>query len=358
MTKPQLLIHIGHGKTGSTAIQRMLDVSRAPLEQAGVVVAEADGHANHQQIFAFLTDLPKQNLPAYQDADREMEKARNDGARLWARLQERIEAVQPTLVILSCENQFRPYPPEAFARMNAALAPHFDDVRVMAYLRAPASYFLSAAQQDLKKRPEFELPSASRFRDTLEPWGQHGPGPIEVRRFARDALEGGDVVTDFIARDLPMIDPAALRRGPDDENETVSPEAMEVLQQYFRGQIRAPHRHYDRRPQRYKWLVRHADAVVPGQRKPRLLPGLREVIEARCTDLDWLAETHGLRFPEIGAPAMPREEAEARHAALRDVAQICTVDAARKQALLNEIARRARAETGPLARIRSLFGGR
>ena len=46
-----------------------------------IVLGEADGHANHQQIFSFLTDLPKDKLPAYQDAARELKKARRDGAR-------------------------------------------------------------------------------------------------------------------------------------------------------------------------------------------------------------------------------------------------------------------------------------
>ncbi|MCR8549866.1 hypothetical protein M4578_18715 [Salipiger sp. P9] len=355
MQHPDLLIHIGHGKTGSTSIQRTLDANRPLLAAAGVVFGDADGHANHQQIFAHLTGLTKENLPGYVDPAEELKKARGDGARLWAALEARIAQAQPRLVVLSCENQFRTYPDAAFERMNGLLRPRFGDIRVMAYLRGPASYFLSAVQQDLKKRPEFVLPSASRFRDALEPWAEKGPGRIALRRFARDALAEGDVVTDFIAQYLPMTDPAAYRRVADDENETVSAEAMEVLQQYFRGQIKAPHRHYDRRPQRYKWLVRHADAAVPGQAKPRLLPGLREVIEARCTDLDWLADRFGLRFPEIGQPAMPREEAERAHAALRDVADICTVDAGRKQALLDEIARIARAETAPLARLRRVL---
>ena len=264
MQKPDLLLHIGHGKTGSTSIQRVLDANRPALEAAGIVLGEADGHANHQQIFSFLTDLPKDKLPAYQDAARELKKARRDGARLWHRLEEQVARVRPRLVVLSCENQFRAYPPEAFRRMNDRLRPLFGDIRVMAYLRAPASYFLSAAQQDLKKRPAFELPTASRFRDTLEPWMTLGPGQLVVRGFARDTLEGGDVVTDFVTRYLPGIAPDTLVRSPDDENETVSAEAMEVLQQYFRGDIRSPHRHYDRRPQRYKWLVRHADAAVGG----------------------------------------------------------------------------------------------
>ncbi|MHA7867678.1 MAG: hypothetical protein ACX93U_09310 [Salipiger thiooxidans] len=358
MKKPDLLIHIGHGKTGSSSIQHTLAANRKMLEAAGVVVGEAERHVNHQQIFAHLSRLPRDNMPGYVNAAREQKKAEEAGADLWARLEERIAKRSPSLVVLSCENQFRPFTDAAFARMNGILKPHFANIRVMAYLRAPACYFLSAVQQDLKKRPEFGLPSASRFRDVLEPWAAKGPGEVICRRYAREALTGGDVVTDFITHFLPMTDPEAFDRCRDEENKTVSPEAMEILQQYFRGTQKSPHRHYDRRPQRFKWLVRTADAAVPGQSKPVLRDGLREVIEARCTDLDWLAETHGITFPEIGAATMPRDEAERRHAALRDVRDLCTVDSARKKAVLDEIARRAADETSPMIRLRRALGFR
>lgn len=358
MKKPDLLIHIGHDKTGSSSIQHTLAANRKMLEAAGVVVGEAERHVNHQQIFAHLSRLPRDNMPGYVNAARAQKKAEEAGVDLWARLEERIAKRSPSLVVLSCENQFRPFTDAAFARMNGILKPHFANIRVMAYLRAPACYFLSAVQQDLKKRPEFGLPSASRFRDVLEPWAAKGPGEVICRRYAREALTGGDVVTDFITHFLPMTDPEAFDRCSDEENKTVSPEAMEILQQYFRGTLKSPHRHYDRRPQRYKWLVRTADAAVPGQSKPVLRDGLREVIEARCTDLDWLAKTHGISFPEIDATAMPRDEAERRHAALRDVRHVCTVDATRKKAVLDEIARRAADETSPMMRLRRALGFR
>jgi len=157
------------------------------------------------------------------------------------------------------------------------------------------------------------------------------------------------VVNDFCARFLPLLDMSGLGTLSSGENATLSAEAMEVLQSYFGGHTPAPHRWYGRRAQRFKALVRRADAVTPGWTKPRRHPGLGPVLEARTADLAWLHDRFGVTFPEIPSPAMSRDVAETQYQALRHVADICTVDNIRLRALNAAMTQLARAERAPLA---------
>ncbi|KMK66812.1 hypothetical protein IMCC21224_111669 [Puniceibacterium sp. IMCC21224] len=307
-------------------------------------MADADGHANHQRLFAHLTGVPKIQT----GSDESPEHALKNAERLWRNLLLAIEAQRPDTVVISCENQFRPFDPAAFERMNHVLHAQFKSVRVVCYLRAPASYFLSAVQQDLKKNGDFALPSASRFRDTLEPWQTHGPGPVTALKFDRKALKDANVVHDFCANFLPGLDIDALGTLAAEENSSLSPEAMQILQSYFRGKFSAPHPWYARRAQRFKALVRRADAQTPARTKPTLRPGLGPVIEARCTDLDWLAQQFGISFAAIAPPALSQAEAEIQYQSLRDVADVCTVNSARLTVLWDRITTLARTEQAPM----------
>lgn len=349
--KPDLILHIGHGKTGSTSIQRSLQQAPDALRRVKILMADADGHTNHQRLFAHLTGVPKTQTGSNETS----ETALTVASRLWRNLQNQIETQRPETVVISCENQFRPFDRAVFDRMNGLLHATFKTTRVVCYLRAPVSYFLSAVQQDLKKNGDFVLPSANRFRDTLEPWQTFGPGPITARKFDRAALDGGNVVTDFCTHFLPALDPATLGSFATEENTTLSGEAMQILQGYFRGDHRAPHAWYAHRAQRFKALVRRADAATPGGSKPKLHVGLDRVIDARTADLDWVATQFGVTFPEIPAATLPQPEAEARYQSLRNVADVCAVDPGRLTALQGRIDTMARAEQAPLQRLRRLL---
>lgn len=336
---PNLLIHIGQGKTGSTSIQNFLRSNPEMLQDAGVLFPETGKHTNHQDIFSYLTDDVKQHDPSLSGA-RADDRKRALGKTFWQNACETMHKIPPRLVILSCENQFRPFPAAALQRLTNELRPHFDRIDVCAYLRDPASHFLSSAQQDLKKRPDFTIPSRSYFRDTLEPWSLHGPGPLTCVRFARSELAGQDVVTDFCQR-FAGIDPSSAKRSATEDNTSLSPEAMEIMQRYLRGEIDAPTRYHAKRTQRMKALVQEADSNCPGFSRPRLRDGLKEAIEAREQDLDWLEQTFGVRFPEISQPSMPPQEADLRIRGLSRVSDICVTDPARIETLRAEIARLA-----------------
>lgn len=327
----RLILHIGHGKTGSTSIQRSLRASGPLLREAGILFPDPGRHDNHQLIFPHLHgDLPPDPVQRASLGESN-EQIRAQAERLWSDLLRQIETEHPQTIVLSCENQFRPFPPEALQRLTRMAGQIAERTEVWCWLRSPASYFLSNAQQVLKKRPEFQRLSPSRCRDTLEPFLEYGPGPVHVRLFAREVLTGGDAVTDFCAAVLPELDPARLTRGAKEENSSLSAEAMALLQDIFRETRPLPRGYADRKALRKQ--VASCDTQVPGATRPRLHAPVREMAEARVTDLDWLRETFGITFVDVAPPTLERAEAEARWSKLRDVSDICTVDKARQEAL-------------------------
>ena len=231
-----------------------------------------------------------------------------------------------------------------------------ETVTVIAYLRSPAPFFLSNVQQDIKKRPEFRWVSASRIRDTLEPVLEHGPGPLIARPYERASLSDRDVVNDFCRQVLPALDPAALKRQPDTDNATVSAEAMRLLQQVFRAERPLP-KPYGRDPKGFRKLLVATDPTVPGMTRPCLHEEVRQIVEARVTDGDWVADRLGVRFDDVAPPGITRDAAEQRFKRLRDIDQLCPVDADRQEALWQAAVAAAARDARPAARLARLLRG-
>ncbi|MFZ5961905.1 hypothetical protein ACOXXX_03050 [Thalassococcus sp. BH17M4-6] len=347
--RPDLLLHLGQDKTGSTAIQRSLYGSPAALRDAGLYFPDPGGHASHRQIFPHLTGCLPEDPVQMKTLAKSEAAAFATAQAMWADTLRQMQAAPPRRLILSSETEFRSYPKAGFERLVQTLNAVVDKVRVVAYLRSPASFFVSRVQQDLKKRPEPSRIPPDHYRRVLAPWRDLGPGPVEVVEYRREALFQGDVIADFCQRFLPELDRARLA-DPGYSNPTLSAEAMDLLQDFHRGEVQAPYAWYARRPQRFKNLVAQADAEVEGKTRPRLHDSLRAVIEARTTDLDWLEGEFGLTFGDVSPPQMPRATAEERFQTLRDVADICPVDSARKAALWQRVQAIARRDRSLLAR--------
>ncbi|WP_323772317.1 hypothetical protein [Antarctobacter sp.] len=342
----RLILHLGHGKTGSTSIQRTLRASRQALHAAGLLFPDPGRHDNHQLLFPHLHgDLPDDPVQMASLAATP-EAARTNAKGLWTALLQQIAKERPRGVILSCENQFRPLPPDALHRLTQHCAQIAQRTQVVAYLRSPAQFFLSNIQQDVKKRAEFRPISASRIRDTLGPFVDHGPGPVSARCFARDQLLGGDVVTDFAQRFLPELDADSLTRGAAEENSSVSAEAMALLQQVFRGHRDLP-RAYAKDLKGFRKIIVETDKAVEGYRRPALFSEVRQIAEARVSDLEWTRDVLGVTFADVPAPGMTRAAAETAYATLRDVAQVCAVDSHRLEALWQQTLARAKTQARP-----------
>ena len=336
----RLVFHIGHRKTGSTALQSAFAASRARLAARGVLYPEPPHSVNHRALKAFF---------------REGGAADATAAARWEAIVAEVRAAAPQTVVLSAEGFFRPMTGPEMARLVAELGRIAGTVEIVAYVRSPASYFLSSTQQHLKRAAEIRIPSPTRCRDALEPYLLGGPGRVIVRAFERDRLVGGDILADFCAAALPELAPADFDAGAGEANVTVSAEAMALLQEANAGAWRGPGRAPDLSARRLGDLIRRADRRLPGGTRPRLHAEVEAAIAAQAADLGWLAETFGVTFADAGPPAMdPAMDPAAAAARLRriaTVADMCPVDRDREAALRATVAAAARARANPLRRL-------
>ena len=348
----RLILHLGHGKTGSTSIQRSLRQSRRLMRETGILFPDPGRHDNHQLLFPHLWgELPHDPVQvASLGAEDSQIRAQAEG--LWHRLLGQVQDERPKTLVLSCENQFRPFSETAYARLTQHCMHLAESVVVVAYLRRPASFFLSNVQQDVKKRPEFRPVTQSRVRDALEPAVRFGPGPVKAHAFDRSTLIGGDVVTDFVTRYLPEIPIDALTRA-NEANTSVTAEAMALLQDLFRGDLQAP-LGFRSNLKALRKIVVATDSLVDGGVRPKLFDDVHNLLEARSVEFDWIADTLQVVFPPPPT-GLTAETAENRYRKLKDVAQICPVDTHRKDALWAACVKTAQEAAGPLTRLRDRF---
>jgi hypothetical protein len=225
----RIVVHMGMHKTGSSAIQDYFHTT--PVAGASYLRA---GSSNHSSLFVLLFDDPAR-VPRYHGFSvlgpdfvaRLPENRRRGLAALEAQLAE-LAASGGTLV-MSGEDISSPEFVQARQAMHDLFRRWSDDILVVAYVRSPLSYAVSAFQEQLKGPHKVDL-------DLSRAWPQYrtrfeqmetlvGPGRLRLRRFAPEALTGGDVVADFCAQ----IGVAPPQHPPARVNETLSLEATALL---------------------------------------------------------------------------------------------------------------------------------
>ncbi len=201
----KLIIHIGAGKCGSSAIQAYLSANAAALGAKGVLIPGLDltttAQITGQQINFFL------NLAeAPESANHPQQPTRADAAsivrrRLAILKEEMVKRNLHTLVI-SAENLSALH---AYSRLFAEEKAHFD-VHIVAYIRRQDEYLSSAwGQWHVKSYATIDEYLSARmafdgdWHATLAPWlGEFGRERVHVRVFDRNTMHNGDVVDDFI----------------------------------------------------------------------------------------------------------------------------------------------------------------
>lgn len=187
----RLVIHIGSGKCGSSAIQSFLAANAALLRADGILIPGADldltSHQRGNQLRFFNHGIGEEGF------------AESVTTRL-AKLSRQMDECGCHTMILSAENLINP---RGFHSLFTASQDRYD-IEIMAYVRRQDDLMVSAWQQwHLKSFPTFE--AYARQTDgsldwfaRLEPWrAAHGTDALNVRVFSRQQLLDGDVVADF-----------------------------------------------------------------------------------------------------------------------------------------------------------------
>lgn len=293
----RVVLHIGMSKTGTTALQHTFRGSAESLEQHRVLYPKPPGDEHcHLVLVNGLTrpgDTPRQ----------EAQRRRPPQARshFLQHVAADIARKRPQTLVLSTERLFRPLRDGALQRFHGELeALGATRIDVVAYLRAPASSYVSRLQQVLKHSSRVLRPGPPPYRAALEPYLEvFGEGFVHAHLFAPNALRSADIVDDFVHRHLASSGVSAAELTSEGRlNESLSAPAMELMRRYrqdvhpLADDVLMPDS---------DWLcarLMDLDAQLQLSR-PVLHPAVADWIDHASPDLEWLQKRFDLVFPEV-----------------------------------------------------------
>lgn len=239
MAKPELILHIGQSKTGTSSIQRVLGARRAELAAQGVCYPRSPGAANHGLLPASLVPVEMlghfhPNLWEGAGPEARLARFRREFADEMARMPSGTRRL-----VLSAEQCGGLLTTHAdVAKLRDLLAPHVGPMRVVMYLRRQDSHFASGYMQALRVAqigppvlpqagPE-RLP-AYDYAAVLALWADvFGEAAMQPRIFEPGSLRNGDVVDDFLA--LAGIDLTVPPDDPDrSANQSLTPGGIDLI---------------------------------------------------------------------------------------------------------------------------------
>ncbi len=327
----QTILHIGQPKTGTTALQTTLHANQESLARIGAFYPRLPySSSNHQALGPAV--FRREHVAPYtlERMDFDPAVARRMSEEQWDVVEAEIGRRRPDRLLLSSEAFFRPLFDDEAARLTERLARLAragggdDGTRILAYIRSPASLFLTMFQQQLRNRRHLRpitgrhvLPQVRAYEKAF------GKDRVIVRPFDRATLVDGDIVSDFFdATGLGQRPPGFREAG--EANVSISAEAMAALQRQSpdeRGKTAAAV--HEQRRLRHRIL--RADRLVPGHRRPSLRPEIRDVILAGADEYLVLRDSYGISFSDLDYSAIGRPIDPALRELWR-VEDICPVD--------------------------------
>jgi hypothetical protein len=311
-----IILHIGFPKTATTSLQLGLKANRARLEAAGLLYPLVDRDFK-QRYLKFLVSKHQESRQA---------------DPVLRRLAECISSHPDKHVLLSCEELTNLYMSDfsdrSLARLYDFLRTLTSDIRLIAYVRNPAEFYISMMQEKLKRSAGIVAPESFRvrFADILAQYEKVFQVKAIVRNFTRSELIGQDIITDFFAQfaDLFTIDLAAWDRL--EANEALTPETLFVLDLAHRAAPEPQPRRTRRKEVEGFWRnLQRIARSLDNTGKPTLFRAAAEaVLQANEEDGRALAQRYGVRFAKY--ESLDRRPQYSPAEQMSDVENIVQVD--------------------------------
>lgn len=336
MTLTHLILHIGHHKTGTTALQSALKASSDILTESGILYPAAGSNNKHSTIAPYV--MNHVNSASARKLGSSGWLLRAKSARVWHRIVRDVKHAKPETVVLSGEGFWGIHDPDKIAAMHEKFAAISDNVEIVAYLRSPASRFLSALNQRTRMSAGLPFASSSFFKKAITAFDTPDAQKLTLRIFDRKELIGGDIIEDFGKTFLPQLVEPLRHPAADNTNDSVSAEALAVIKELGFPAQQAMRRQDWRNLYKAVRMVRQADATVPGFTRPRLRPEVADAVVAVSTDLPWLRDCHGIEFPDVDYARVGAADA-LKIGKLTRISDFCPLDQDRFKALKTEVER-------------------
>lgn len=350
----RLVLHVGHPKTGSTALQHTLSRHADVLLRSSILYPTRAKPRSHKHSLAkpFLVD--RDNRALRLTTGLKGNALRRLSRDYWLSLVAEVHEANPENLVLSGECFWR-VPEKKQNDFREKLSAVCDTVTVCGYLRSPAARFLSKMNQNVRMFRGISLLKPDNYRAAIEAYESGRCEELSWNVFSRPRFLDGDIVADFCSKYLPgKIDTHQWSRD-ERSNRSVSNEALAVLDDIPRCFRTGSPDVRDGRRAKAIVLVREADEKIGGRCRPSLKPDIEAALVTRSRDLQWLSDHCGIRFDDVDYSLVGRD-CRLDLASLARVEDFCPIDEERMAALRSlagpEIARlyRRRSPGSALAR--------
>ena len=238
--KPELILHIGLPKTGTTSIQHVFSRNRAALLEQSVLFPNSPGKLDHSLLPAAVLGEKLDTRHFWPPIWEGLSPAARI-ARFHREFVEEMTSIPAhvRLVVISAEHcGVFLTTKRAVETLAEMVRPYFSRIRILAYLRRQDLYAASIYNQRLKVGTLVQpgLPSGSatnlfsyNYEALIGMWAAvFGESTILVRVFEKSSLLHGDVVDDFMATcgihlDIRQDDPSRT------QNESTSQAGQRLL---------------------------------------------------------------------------------------------------------------------------------
>lgn len=189
-------VHIGMHKTGTSSVQRSLSKIKKPTGWKYLTVGGSRNMG--AALYAMFATEPHRYHWFLKRGDT-IEQVALEGARLRLELAKAIRACNKEHIIISGES-LSLIDNEGIVRLKEFLAPLFDEIRVIGYVRAPIGFKISFFQQRVKHSDcpfdfsDFTLSYRRRFKKFDLAFGREN---VSLRHFEPATFKNQCVVTDF-----------------------------------------------------------------------------------------------------------------------------------------------------------------
>lgn len=292
----KILLHMGQGKTGTSALQRSLHTASDRLRSKGVFYPRFNQKdvAHHMLLPLCGNAL---GLPSWSLEDMGgPEVSRQNAQAAWNDICNYVRQNRPDVLVLSSE--FLNYRTERNLKpiLAGLLSELSGDITPILYVRNPVDHYRARLQQWLKQKNSPLPPIRLQLREAIAIDEAVFPNPVRLIAFDRAMLHGGDVIQDFSTRflapwvgatDLPAIQ----------ANVGLSAEALVLM-----ARLRAEGGNTDETARRVARLIpflEKFDRSHPPAGPLTLFPEVAEAALRASTCHRWLVETGRLQIPSL-----------------------------------------------------------
>lgn len=229
-----VVLHIGSGKTGTSTVQRVLRRNPEALLSAGQLYPRTPGQVRHTKLGLYVR--PDDELVRHADwLTGSFPPPAAFRRQFRRRLESEIASSGASGVVFSDEGLFSAGD-RTIRRMRRLTRRLGGRVRLVVYLRRQDDHLVSRYQQVVKMGEITPLTTWMQqdwtgtydYHLRLTSWQELEPDAFVVRRFERDRMVGGSLVSDFLDAAGIAVDERELTHT-ESRNESLGAEAIELL---------------------------------------------------------------------------------------------------------------------------------